>query len=284
MNDRLSSYRISVTKNNSTAGRLIKTDIITKLNKLIEKQKSLREAYLKSRRQNQTEETSPKRLNHKELEEGKKSKSSFEEFLVNGNETLEKPFFGNYDLLGEDLDAKVTRKRRKNRQKETDYPGDDFETLPDQRHSETITKHTVHKNNNRHKFQSVAYKEPVKTDIRLEIPISLDATISLPKNKQSLEELLDFVMKHDSELLEEYLQERQPAGGVGGLYEPPITFLSPPSGLYEPPDVSHTGYAAVVSPAPHHGLPVQLQPAHQVLTSYPSITNLECKWDQFEPL
>ena len=241
---------------------MIKTDIITKLNTLIEKQKSLKEAFLKKIRKNQTE-SERTHLNHKELEEGKKGKSSFEKFLLKEkNETVEKPFFGNYDLLGEDGDTKVNRKRRKNRQKQNDFPGDDFGILPDQSHSETITQHTVHKNKNRHNFKSVTYKEPEKTDIRLEIPISLDATISLPKNKQSLEELLDFVMKHDAALLEEYLEERQST--VSGLYDPPITFLSPPSGLYHPPDVSHNGYAAVVSPTPQHAAPAKLHPTKKV--------------------
>ena len=62
--------------------------------------------------------------------------------------------------------------------------------------------------------------------------------------------------------LEEYLEERQPA--VSGLYDPPITFLSPPSGLYHPPDVSHNGYAAVVSPTPQHAAPAKLHPTKKV--------------------
>ena len=222
---------------------------MTKLNNLIQKQKNLKEEYLKKLSKNQTVETDRTHLNHKTLEEGKKTQSR--------PETIEKPFFGNFDLIEDGLDRKVTRNRRKNRQQSVaDYGGDD------QSHSETITQHTtLHKNANRLNFPRSTYKAQEKTDIRLEIPISLDATISLPKNKQSLEELLDFVMKHDAALLESYLQERQPALSEAELYKPPITFLSPPSGLYQPPDLSHTGYAAVVSPAPHYGLPAyQVRP------------------------
>ena len=231
-----------------SGGHELKYDIITKLNNLLQKQKNLKEEYLKKLGKNQTEETDRTHLNHKALEEGKKTQSR--------QETIEKPFFGNFDLIEEGLDRKVTLNRRKNRQQSVaDYGGDD------QSHSETITQHTtLHKNANRLNFPRSTYKAQEKTDIRLEIPISLDATISLPKNKQSLQELLDFVMKHDAALLESYLQERQPALSEAELYKPPITFLSPPSGLYQPPDLSHTGYAAVVSPAPHYGLP-----AYQVL-------------------
>ena len=250
----------------STSGNT-KYDIITKLNNLIKKQKSLKEEYLKKLSKNQTVETDRTHLNHKALEEGKKTQPR--------SETVERPFFGNFDLLEDGQDRKVNRNRRKNRQQTVavaDYAGDDFQQLSDQSHSETITQHTtLHKNTNRLNFPRSSYKPQEKTDIRLEIPISLDATISLPKNKQSLEELLDFVMKHDAALLESYLQERQPAytppaePPVSELYKPPITFLSPPSGLYEPPDESHTGYAAVVSPAPHYGVPayqVILLPRH----------------------
>ena len=231
-----------------SGGHGLKYDIISKLNTLLQKQKNLKEEYLKKLGKNQTEETDRTHLNHKALEEGKKTQSR--------QETIEKPFFGNFDLIEEGLDRKVTLNRRKNRQQSVaDYGGDD------QSHSETITQHTtLHKNANRLNFPRSTYKPQEKTDIRLEIPISLDATISLPKNKQSLEELLDFVMKHDAALLESYLQKRQPAVSEAELYKPPITFLSPPSGLYQPPDLSHTGYAAVVSPAPHYGLP-----AYQVL-------------------
>ena len=247
-----------------SGGHELKYDIITKLNNLLQKQKNLKEEYLKKLSKNQTVETDRTHLNHKTLEEGKKTQPR--------SETVERPFFGNFDLLEDGLDRKVTRNRRKNRQQsvvDSDYAGDDFHHFPDQSHSETITQHTtVHKHTNRLNFPRSSYKAQEKTDIRLEIPISLDATISLPKNKQSLEELLDFVMKHDAALLESYLQERQPAYSAPAEpavsevygYKPPITFLSPPSGLYQPPDLSHTGYAAVVSPAPHYGLP-----AYQVL-------------------
>ena len=258
----------------SSGGQELKYDIMNKLNHLLQKQKNLKEEYLKKK--NHTVETDRTHLNHKALEEGKKTPPGLADFNIKRSETetIEKPFFGNFDLIEEGRDRKVSRNRRKNRQQSVpDYAGDDFHQVPDQSHSETITQHTtVHKNNNRLNFPRSTYKPQEKTDIRLEIPISLDATISLPKNKQSLEELLDFVMKHDAALLESYLQERQPAYSGPPeppvseleLYKPPITFLSPPSGLYQPPDLSHTGYAAVVSPAPHYGVPVKLQPAYQV--------------------
>ena len=256
----------------ASGGQELKYDIMTKLNNLLKKQKNLKEEYLKKLSRNQTVETDRTHLNHKALEEGKKTPPSLDEFNVKRSETIEKPFFGNFDLIEDGLDRKVNRNRRKNRQQSVaDYAGDDFQHVPDQSHSETITQHTtVHKNTNRLNFPRSTYKPQEKTDIRLEIPISLDATISLPKNKQSLEELLDFVMKHDAALLESYLQERQPAYSgaaepqVSELYKPPLSFLSPPSGLYQPPDLSHTGYGAVVSPAPHYGVPVKLQPAYQV--------------------
>ena len=253
----------------TSGGRELKYDIMTKLNNLLQKQKSLKEEYLKKLSKNQTVETDRTHLNHKALEEGKKTPTLLDELKINKSETLEKPFFGNFDLREDGLDKKVSRNRRKNRQQSVaDYAQDDFHHVPDQSHSETITQHTtVHKNTNRLNFPRSTYKAQEKTDIRLEIPISLDATISLPKNKQSLEELLDFVMKHDAALLESYLQERQPAYSAPAepeLYKPPITFLSPPSGLYQPPDLSHTGYAAVVSPAPNYGVPAKLQPAYQV--------------------
>ena len=252
----------------ASGGHELKYDIMTKLSNLLQKQKNLKEEYLKKLSKNQTVETDRTHLNHKALEEGKKTRPELEEINSERSETIEKPFFGNVDLIEDGQEGKVTRNRRKNRQQsvvaEADY------SVPDQSHSETITQHTtVHKNTNRLNFPRSSYKAQEKTDIRLEIPISLDATISLPKNKQSLEELLDFVMKHDAALLESYLQERQPAYSPPAepavseaeLYQPPITFLSPPSGLYQPPDLSHTGYAAVVSPAPHYGLPAyQVRP------------------------
>ena len=253
----------------ASGGHELKYDIMTKLSNLLQKQKNLKEEYLKKLSKNQTVETDRTHLNHKALEEGKKTRPELEEINSERSETIEKPFFGNVDLIEDGQEGKVTRNRRKNRQQsvvaEADY------SVPDQSHSETITQHTtVHKNTNRLNFPRSSYKAQEKTDIRLEIPISLDATISLPKNKQSLEELLDFVMKHDAALLESYLQERQPGYAdtgeppVSELYNPPPTFLSPPSGLYQPPDLSHTGYGALVSPAPHYGVPVKLQPAYQV--------------------
>ena len=112
------------------------------------------------------------------------------------------------------------------------------------------------------------YSGHKKNDIRLEIPISLDATISLPKNKQSLEELLDFVMKHDASLLEEYLLEKSRYGPQLEVVSPSKTYYPPPDNydtshqshhpLHEHttvPDRSHNSYAAVLKPEPNYGLP-----------------------------
>ena len=217
----------------------LKSEIWKKLNLLLEKQEKLKEEKKEQKPEVKDEETtfSPE----------------------------EKPF------LLEDFDdefPKVNRSRRKNRQRT-----DEVFEIPaaplhqDQSQAESITLASLHKTQDKlHKFHTAAAdKYGVKNDIRLEIPISLDATISLPKNKESLEELLDFVMKHDAALLENYLRQKHHVGPSHLqkpqlLYPPPQDHHHP----YEPttvPDILHTGYAAIGPVSKDYGVPVKLSPA-----------------------
>ena len=129
---------------------------------------------------------------------------------LNQDQDIEKPLFGNYDIVEEESTIAKNRNRRKNRQRTDDSLAlnDVFETLPDQSHSETISHQKYHKNPSKHQLHNFHSPSKLTNDIRLEIPISLDATISLPKNKQSLEELLDFVMTHDATIMQEYLKNK----------------------------------------------------------------------------
>ena len=251
----------------------LKLEIIKKLNKLLKKQNNLKQEYKRTLDNKEKDRSNPS-FNPLDLEEGERVKEKSIE--QDDPDSVDKPLFGNYDIVEEDSQFEVNRKRRKNRQRHDDefFMGsisDEFEALPDQSQSETITRHSVHKKSpsHLHNFHlphgvsSNTYSQHKKNDIRLEIPISLDATISLPKNKQSLEELLDFVMKHDSSLLEEYLLEKSSYGpqlevvSPSKTYDPPLAPHHPPQHTTVP-DTSHTGYAAVLSPEygppekPHH--------------------------------
>ena len=259
-------YNVINTTSSSTVSPL-KLEIIEKLNKLLKKQTKLKEEY-KRTLDSKDKDRSAQSFNPMNLEEGKKVE---EDSVQNDDSDSEdKPLFGNYDIVEEDSQIEVNRKRRKNRQRHDEFLmsssfSDEFEALPDQSQSETITRHSVHKKSpshlhNFHLPPGNAYTQHKKNDIRLEIPISLDATISLPKNKQSLEELLDFVMKHDASLLEEYLLEKSSYGPQLEVVSPVKTYDLPPAHPPHPqhttvPDTSHTGYAAVLSPESEYGPP-----------------------------
>ena len=248
----------------------LKLEIIEKLNKLLKKQTKLKEEY-KRTLDNKEKERSTQSFNPMDLEEGERVDE--EPMQQDDTDSVDRPLFGNYDIVEEDSQIEVNRKRRKNRQRHDEFLmgsiSDEFEALPDQSQSETITRHSVHKKSpshlhNFHLPQHGAtgntYNQHKKNDIRLEIPISLDATISLPKNKQSLEELLDFVMKHDASLLEEYLLEKSSYGPQLEVVSPSKTYGPPPAPQSHPqhttvPDTSHIGYAAVLRPEPGYGPP-----------------------------
>ena len=273
---------INETQPPSTTINPLKFEIIEKLNRLLAKQKYLKSEYVRTQENVKNEKR--KSIDHKNLEEGMmKYKDLNKESNTDSvdNTAVEKPFFGNFDIVESDSQIEVNRnRRRKNRQRKSEFLSDDgIETLPDQSQSETITRHSVHKHKqNLHNFQfppsaynSRLHGEKPANDIRLEIPISLDATISLPKNKQSLEELLDFVMKHDATLLEEYLKERSHYGGVVSKAPPSETYHLPedhqaPQTAYQAPppsaehttvpDLSHRGFGALVrKPAEDYGVP-----------------------------
>ena len=262
----------------------LKIEIIEKLNKLLKKQSKLKEEY-KRTLESKENDRSKQSFNPIDLEEGDRLK---DDSYTNDDvkESVDKPLFGNFDIFKGDSLTEVNRNRRKNRQRHYEFlmsgVSDDFEALPDQSQSETITRHSVHKKSASH-LPNVprnfhlphgdsgggnTYSGHKKNDIRLEIPISLDATISLPKNKQSLEELLDFVMKHDASLLEEYLLEKSRYGPQLEVVSPSKTYYPPPDSydtshqshhpLHEHttvPDRSHNSYAAVLKPEPNYGLP-----------------------------
>ena len=149
-------------------------------------------------------------------------------------------------------------------------------SLPDQSHADSILAPRVHQRHHQHDtaleahgaheahvtahhetaHHETAHHAPnLKSDFRLEIPITLDATLSLSKNKQSLEELLNFVHKNDATLLEAYLK--------GKTGHPPV--YHPPSSQYKLPAVK-----APVQPADgEYGLPAMSSgPAHPPQTDY----------------
>ena len=251
----------------------LKLEIIEKLNKLLNKQTKLKEEY-KRTLDKKEKDRSAQSFNPMDLEEGERGDK--ESVQNDDTNSPGQPLFGNYDIVEEDSQIEVNRKRRKNRQRHDEFLmgsiSDEFEALPDQSQSETITRHSVQKKSpsqmhNFHLPPDNAYAQHKKNDIRLEIPISLDATISLPKNKQSLEELLDFVMKHDASLLEEYLLEKSSYGPQLEVVSPSKTY-DPPPAPHHPhpqhttvPDTTHTGYAAVLSQEPSYGPPEK--PHHQ---------------------
>ena len=133
-------------KNNS-----LKSEIIQKLNKLLVKQKNLKQEYIKTQQSKAKQKVEPS-LDHIHLEEGPIHDISKEE-SEHDDEKVEKPFFGNYDIVELESQTKVNRSRRKNRQGKEDFISDDFSALRDQSQSETITQHTVHKSPvNMHNF------------------------------------------------------------------------------------------------------------------------------------
>ena len=291
-------FRYSAMNNTRTAPSInksssVKLDIIQKLNKLLVKQKHLKQEYIKT----QQAKTRKKEhsLDHIHLEEGPIHDISNDN-SEHDIEKVEKPFFGNYDIVELESQTKVNRSRRKNRQGKDDFIGDDFAALPDQSQSETITQHTVHKllaNMHNFHFQPASHSSSshgnykTSNDIRLEIPISLDATISLPKNKESLEELLDFVVKHDANLLEDYLKQKHFVNHNPKLdisphnknYHHPddinhhnlLDIFTNPKPHHEHttiPDLTHNSYAAVLEPSKDYGVPVKLTPVHEESNHY----------------
>ena len=227
-----------LTSESNTYSRVnsLKSEIWKKLNILLEKQERLKEENNKDKHQKLVS-----KLDHQHLEDGTKAV----EVELGDENTEERPFLL-HDIVESDEEAlvEVNRNRRKNRQRKDEFISAALET--DQSHSESITLHSVQKTPKKfpnHHHQADPYG--VKNDIRLEIPISLDATISLPKNKESLEELLDFVMRHDAALLQNYLQQKH---GADHHPRPQSPHHGPQDHHQEHstvPDILHNSYAAL---------------------------------------
>ena len=114
---------INETQPPSTTINPLKFEIIEKLNRLLAKQKYLKSEYVRTQEKVKNEKR--KSIDHKNLEEGMMKYTDLNKESDTDsvdNTAVEKPFFGNFDIVESDSQIEVNRnRRRKNRQRKSEF-------------------------------------------------------------------------------------------------------------------------------------------------------------------